>query len=221
MSVDEACPVDDDDEDDDMDFEDEWLEDDDCDCELETRREIDRLINEELARVNGDAPPLPPPNQRPKYCQTVPYQPQQPQRPQHRPQQQQPHQQAQAMGNAILSPDFNVVEVRHAAQLSQMLACSRDKAPNSIYVLVFHKTSCPACINYKQRHAQAAHVANKDVTFAYVDVQNPEFRPYVQQFGVASVPSFVFVRGCKSHGAMTGFNPEEFSRRLAQMRATR
>lgn len=207
--------VDDDDEDDDVcmldddvDFEDEWLYGDDDDCEMETRMEVDRLIKEEIARMNGDAAPLPPPSQRPKNCPAVSPQ-------------QQPQPQRQAMGNSIFSPDFNVTELHHAAQLSQMLACSRDKAPNSIYVLVFHKAACPACVNYKQRHAQATHAANKDVTFAYVDVMNPEFRPYVQQFGVSSVPSFVFVRGCKSYGVMSGFNPAEFDRRVSQMKVTR
>ena len=228
----DMCPVDFDEEE--FDCDEEWFNEDD-DCDVASRAEIDRLIREELDRMNGvaraeQAAPQPPPSQRPKYCQPSSQQrttqataaaasP----RPQPQQQQQRPASAAaaptQTMGQPPYSGEFNVVELRHAAQLSQMLACSKDRSPNTVYVVVFHKQSCPACINYRQNHALALHAANRDVTFAYIDVNNPEFRPYIQQFGVSAVPSFVFVRGCKSYGVVAGFKQDELLRKLAQVKA--
>lgn len=106
-----------------------------------------------------------------------------------------------AVNNVIDAADVNV--------LNSVFVNSKGRQVSMLYVIVFYKVSCAACVNYRQRFAQFYHEHHPGVAFVYVNAENPAFAPYVKQMGIRMTPTFVFMKACNVIAKVEGFNQQE------------
>lgn len=108
-----------------------------------------------------------------------------------------------------------VTEVKTVQELSKVFECSKNVDRSKLYMIVYKRPGCPACVKYESA-CRAMHAQFPRAAFVHVNVTamgsngRPMFEPYMTQAGISAVPTFVFLKGCAIVAKVEGFGDQQY-----------
>ena len=108
-----------------------------------------------------------------------------------------------------------VSEVKTVQELSKVFECSKNTDRNKLFMIVYKRPGCPACVKYETA-CQSLHAQFPRAAFVHVNVTamgsngRPMFEPYMTQAGISAVPTFVFLKGCAIVAKVEGFGDQQY-----------